>query len=117
MNGIQNEETRKVNFTNSITPPILPSQSHLIGNDLSSREGTNGKIYDSYIMSENGSNILSPDEKEDIDGSTTIESEFGTFNIKRQNDDFRDIASNVLMVLTNIIFVYRYKRSGKPRNT
>ena len=87
MNGIRNEETRKVNPANSTTPPILPSQSPLMGNDLSSREGANGKIYDSYSMSENGTNILSPDEKEDIDGSSTIESEFGTFNKKQQNDN------------------------------
>ena len=82
MNGIRNEETRKVNPVNSTTPPILPSQSPLIGYDLSSKEGANGKIYDSYIMNANGTNILSPDKEEDINGSSTIESEFGTFIIK-----------------------------------
>ena len=80
LNGVRNEETREVNPRNLTTPPILPSPSSVIGIDLLSKEGANGTIDDPYIMSENGTNKTDGDEN--LDGSSTIESEFGTFSTK-----------------------------------
>ena len=80
LNGVRKEETREVNPRNLTTPPTLPSPSSVIGKDLLSKEGANGTIDDPYIMSENGTNKT--DEDENLDGSSTIESEFGTFSTK-----------------------------------
>ena len=83
----RNRETRRVNSTNLTTSPILPSPSPVVDEDPLSIEGDNDTINDSYITNENGTNILSHDGGGNFDGSSTIESEFGTFNIKWQNDN------------------------------